>query len=263
MSVETASPVVTATPTKQAQQSATRKKKLLALNAEDQTSYEKKVKKLRKRGTISKKEPGVVYVGHLHREFTERQLRGYFAQFGKITRLRLSRSRKTGASRGFAFIEFDDAKDARIVAKTMDKYLIHQRLIKCVLMPKDKIHEQLFKGINQPWRFGAGYRAQRRKYNSSKLTLSDNALKKRSTKDAKLQEKLKSLGIDYAIPQGKEEEEKKEEKEEKLSPEKKKRKTVEKKKVVGPVRKTPSRRSKRTLPEAGAMDDEETPKKRK
>ena len=67
---------------------------------------------------------------------------------------------------------------------------------------------------------------------------------------------------DYAIPQGKEEE-KKVEKEEKLSPEKKKRKTAEKKKVVGPTRRTPSRRSKRALPEAGTMEDEETPKKRK
>ena len=35
-----------------------------------------------------------MYVGHLHNEFTERELRGYFGQFGNIVRLRLSRSKK-------------------------------------------------------------------------------------------------------------------------------------------------------------------------
>lgn len=38
--------------------------------------------------------PGVVYVGHLPRGLSEPQLREYFEQFGTVTRLRLSRSKK-------------------------------------------------------------------------------------------------------------------------------------------------------------------------
>lgn len=38
--------------------------------------------------------PGVVYVGHLPRGLCEPQIYEYFQQFGTVTRLRLSRSKK-------------------------------------------------------------------------------------------------------------------------------------------------------------------------
>ena len=38
--------------------------------------------------------PGVMYIGHIPHGFYERQMRSYFSQFGKVTRLRLSRSKK-------------------------------------------------------------------------------------------------------------------------------------------------------------------------
>jgi nucleolar protein 15 len=37
---------------------------------------------------------GVVYVGHLPKGFNEKELRGFFEQFGKVTKLRVSRSAK-------------------------------------------------------------------------------------------------------------------------------------------------------------------------
>ena len=39
---------------------------------------------------------GVLYVGHIPPGFCEPQMKKYFAQFGTITRLRLSRSKRTG-----------------------------------------------------------------------------------------------------------------------------------------------------------------------
>jgi len=233
------------------QKALSRKKKLLALNAEDQQSYEKKVKKLRKKGTPGKKESGVMYVGHLHNEFTERELRGYFGQFGNIVRLRLSRSKKTGSSRGFGFIEFDDLKDAKIAAKTMDKYLMHQRLLKCAIIPKDKIHEDLWKGINRPWNFGAGYRSQRRKYNKIRTEEKMKIIMgKRQNKDNKIMEKLKAMGIEYELP-----------------------KTVGSTTVKSVTKSPPAKktkkevgpkRRKRALPEAGVdHDDEDEIKKSK
>ena len=37
---------------------------------------------------------GVIYVGHIPHGFFEQEMRGFFSQFGTVTRLRLARSRK-------------------------------------------------------------------------------------------------------------------------------------------------------------------------
>uniref|UniRef100_A0A8C8DR17 RRM domain-containing protein n=1 Tax=Oryzias sinensis TaxID=183150 RepID=A0A8C8DR17_9TELE len=75
--------------------------------------------------------PGVVYVGHLPLGLFEPQLKSYFEQFGSVQRLRLSRSKKTGGSKGFAFVEFECEEVAKIVAETMNNYLMGEKLIKC------------------------------------------------------------------------------------------------------------------------------------
>lgn len=41
--------------------------------------------------------PGVVYVAHLPHGLFEPQLKSYFEQFGKVLRVRLSRSKKVAA----------------------------------------------------------------------------------------------------------------------------------------------------------------------
>jgi len=38
--------------------------------------------------------------------FYEDQMRAYFGQFGEVTRLRLSRNKKTGKSKHYAYVEF-------------------------------------------------------------------------------------------------------------------------------------------------------------
>lgn len=37
---------------------------------------------------------GVIYVGHIPHGFFEQEMRGFFSQFGTVTRLRVARSRK-------------------------------------------------------------------------------------------------------------------------------------------------------------------------
>ena len=60
----------------------------------------------------------VVYLGRIPHGFFEDQMRGYFSQFGELRRLRLSRSKKTARSRGYAFLEFAGAarRCARLAA---------------------------------------------------------------------------------------------------------------------------------------------------
>ncbi|CAD6584462.1 MAG: hypothetical protein ASARMPRED_001773 [Alectoria sarmentosa] len=100
--------------------------------------------------------PGVVYVGRIPHGFYEHEMREYFSQFGDISRLRLSRSRKNGASRHYAFVEFTYAGVAKVVADTMDNYLMFGHILKCKVVLKEQVHENLWKGANKrfkpvPW----------------------------------------------------------------------------------------------------------------
>lgn len=94
-------------------------------------------------------EPGVIYVGRVPRGFFEAQMKKYFSQFGKVNRLRLSRNKKTGASKHYAFVEFASTEVADIVARTMDNYLMFGHILKCKLIPAESVHPDLFKGAGQ------------------------------------------------------------------------------------------------------------------
>jgi nucleolar protein 15 len=66
---------------------------------------------------------GVIYIGHLPFGFFEQQLKGFFTQFGTVTRVRVSRNPKTGRSRHYGFVEFLERDVAVIAADTMDGYV--------------------------------------------------------------------------------------------------------------------------------------------
>lgn len=80
----------------------------------------KEKKALKAAASAEKEEPGVIYIGRLPHGFYEHELKSYFSQFGPIRNLRLSRNKKSGKSKHFAFVEFEEASTAEIVAKTMD-----------------------------------------------------------------------------------------------------------------------------------------------
>lgn len=88
--------------------------------------------------------------------FYEHEMRDYFSQFGTIQRLRLSRNKRTGHSKHYAFLEFASSEVAKIVADTMDNYLMFGHILKCKVVPKEQVHENLWKGANKrfkavPW----------------------------------------------------------------------------------------------------------------
>ncbi|KAL1773776.1 MKI67 FHA domain-interacting nucleolar phosphoprotein, partial [Sigmodon hispidus] len=70
--------------------------------------------------------------------FTEKHIYDYFTQFGTISRFRLSRSKRTGKSKGYGFVEFQCVNVVKIVAETMDNYLFGERLLMCKFMPPEK-----------------------------------------------------------------------------------------------------------------------------
>ena len=114
------------------------------------------VKKLEDAKNGDEEGPGVVYVGRIPHGFFEHEMREYFSQFGDISRLRLSRSRKSGTSKHYAFVEFSSAGVAKIVADTMDNYLMFGHILKCKIVLQEQVHESLWKGANKrfkavPW----------------------------------------------------------------------------------------------------------------
>ena len=125
-------------------------------------------------------------------------MRAYFSQFGTIKRLRLSRNKSTGKSKHFAFIEFASAGVAEIVAATMNNYLMFNHILKCSVVPKEQVHEKLWKGANKrfkavPWNkiqgreleMGMGREGWEKRIQSEK--------KRREDK----QEKLKEIGYEF------------------------------------------------------------------
>lgn len=100
--------------------------------------------------------PGTIYLGRIPHGFYEHQMRSYFSQFGTIKRLRLSRNKHTGASKHYAFIEFESAEVADIVARTMDKYLLFGHILQVRVVPPEQVHKDLWKGAGRrfkkiPW----------------------------------------------------------------------------------------------------------------
>jgi len=140
----------------------------------------------------------VIYVGRVPHGFYEEQMAGFFSQFGKVDKVRLSRSKKTGRSKHFAFIKFDTAKVAETVAKVMNGYhLFDHVLVSHIVAPKD-IHPSMFKGANKkfrpvPWQMIA------RKHHNRERTEEEcsKAITRLGRKEQRKREKLKALGIEY------------------------------------------------------------------
>ncbi|ANB13356.1 Nop15p [Sugiyamaella lignohabitans] len=146
----------------------------------------------------SKEKPGVLYIGRIPHGFYEEQMKSYFSQFGDITRLRLSRNKKTGKPKHFAFIEFESSEVARIVSETMDNYLLFGHILKVKLIPQENVHDELFNGANKtfksiPWTKISKHRNDQKKTKETWEKLQTKEVKRREEKA----KKLADLGIDF------------------------------------------------------------------
>jgi len=181
-------------------------KSLLALEEDDQKDFERRVaahKKNAKAGAGGSKNagsniPGVVYLGHIPHGFYENEMRAFFSQFGVVTRLKLSRSKRTGRSKGYAFLEFRHEEVAKVAADTMNNYLMYRQILKCEFVPADKVHPETFKNAHRPFRMPTGAAKSRERHNAPKTEKkqAENA-RNRNNKMKKKTEALKALGIDY------------------------------------------------------------------
>ncbi|KAF9772276.1 hypothetical protein IL306_010058 [Fusarium sp. DS 682] len=159
-------------------------------------------KDVQKAAKASDEEAGVIYIGRIPHGFYEHEMRQYFEQFGPIIALRLSRNKKTGASKHYAFVKFAEASTAEIVCKTMDNYLLFGHILKVRMIPKEQVHEELFKGANRrfkkvPWNKMAGHKLEKPLTESAWA----NKVTKENTKRSKKAAKLKELGYEFDAPE--------------------------------------------------------------
>ncbi|AOA65039.1 hypothetical protein PP7435_CHR4-0614 [Komagataella phaffii CBS 7435] len=142
----------------------------------------------------------VLYVGNIPNGFHEVEMRRYFSQFGDITRLRLSRNKITANSKHYGYIEFATKRAGQVAAETMNNYLLLGNLLKVEVLPKEKIHPQLFKGANQkfvrlPWNTINQLENDRPKTLEGWKEFEKAVKAKRAEKQAK----LKELGINFDL----------------------------------------------------------------
>ncbi|CAH2105480.1 unnamed protein product [Euphydryas editha] len=190
-------------PTKELGQKEKKEKPKPTPKPVSKSEEKNEVKKDVKKSNIKKSEKrkrGLVYLSHIPHGFYEHQMTEYFKQFGVVTNARVIRSKHTGNSKGYAFVEFKEPAVAEIVADTMNNYLMGKRLIKAVYIPPEK---QRLHAMRKKWSFknnpGSEQRLKIRKaLNAEKndkqeLLIAKNLLSNLSN----TKEKLRKLGIDY------------------------------------------------------------------
>ena len=125
-------------------------------------------------------------------------MREYFGQFGDVNKVKVSRSKSTGKSKGYAFVEFADPEVAKIAAETMHDYLMLGQKLVCNVVPLEELHPHTFKGANQrfkkiPWR-----KIESERHNKERTQKQESKrLGKLRSKDAKRQKRIEEAGINY------------------------------------------------------------------
>ncbi|KAG9160871.1 hypothetical protein Leryth_008685 [Lithospermum erythrorhizon] len=152
--------------------------------------------------TGNKDKSTVLYIGRIPHGFYEKEMEGFFQQFGKIRRLRISRNRKTGKSKHFGFIEFESAEVAKVVAECMHNYLLFEHLLQVQLVPPERVHPNLWKGVNRFYKPVDWVRIERKRHDKERTLDEQKKLVEGIVKrDQKRRRKIEAAGIEYECPE--------------------------------------------------------------
>lgn len=83
----------------------------------------------------------------------------------------------------------------------MNNYLLFGHILKCSVVPQDKIHPDLFQGANRKFKAIPWVKLARARHNAKKTPEERKVInEKLIAKDEQRRDKLKALGIDYDFP---------------------------------------------------------------
>ena len=71
-----------------------------------------------------------LYVGNLNFETTEDDLKAFFAEVAQVSRVNVIRDKFTNQSRGFAFVEIENADEAGKAIATLNGRTLKERALK-------------------------------------------------------------------------------------------------------------------------------------
>ncbi|CAI5743369.1 unnamed protein product [Hyaloperonospora brassicae] len=152
-------------------------------------------------GKVKGQSSNVIYLGRIPHGFYEKQMMGFFKQFGIVRRIRLSRNKRTGNSKHYAFIQFDEPEVAQIVADTMNQYRLFDHTLSCHIVPPHAVHERMFLGANTEFKPHPRTAINRNRHNAEKTYEQTVVNTKRLVaKERQKRKVLKALGVDYEFP---------------------------------------------------------------
>ena len=74
-----------------------------------------------------------VYVGNLSKSTTQDELSALFAQAGEVTATEIMKDRRSGESRGFAFVTMSAQSEADKAVSTFNAYVLRDHVLKVSL----------------------------------------------------------------------------------------------------------------------------------
>jgi nucleolar protein 15 len=158
-------------------------------------SNKKRTNPVRK-DTVTDKKKSVLHVSHLPSEYSEKELRAFFGQFGKILKLRLSRSKKTARSRGYGYIQYEMPEIARLAAEATNNYFIGGKPILVEVINHEAVLPGLFRGANKKFKdFTLSRESVNRKGHNKKSHASFDSSK--LEEDQVRSNRLADAGIEY------------------------------------------------------------------
>lgn len=98
-------------------------------------------------GTLSSwhrqyKDSAWIFVGGLHYELTEGDVICVFSQYGEIVNINLVRDRKTGVSKGFAFLCYEDQRSTVLATDNLNGIKLAGRIIRVDHVEKYKVPKE-------------------------------------------------------------------------------------------------------------------------
>lgn len=151
-------------------------------------------------GAEDDEQTGIIYIGHLPHGFYEQEMKGFFGQFGAIKNVRLSRSKKTAQSKGYAWVQFRTPEVAPIAAQAMDGYMMFSQKLQVHVVKKADVHPELFKGANRRFKEKDWRGMAADVHNNADRTVEQAAerLSRTLKRDRQRKKAIKESGIDYS-----------------------------------------------------------------
>ncbi|KFK24904.1 hypothetical protein AALP_AA8G040100 [Arabis alpina] len=144
----------------------------------------------------------VLYIGRIPHGFYETEIEGFFQQFGTVKRVRVARNKKTGKSKHFGFIQFEDPEVAEIAAGAMNDYLLLEHMLQVRVVSPEDVKPNLWKGFKCHYK-PVDYVQIERKNHNKERTLEEHRkmLQKVVKRDKKRRASIEAAGIDYECPE--------------------------------------------------------------